>query len=170
MPQRRAVSAEQPPGGVDQCRLSIRRVLQAAPEAEVGTFLRRERYQRDPDARPGYRDGHQPVTVKATVGPVTPERPKLRGTDRAFPSRRPPLPLTTDGAAGLVVGRLPGERSCPSLARAVLDRAGRTRRGANQAPANARLLQRLRHQLPGGGRPAAPAQLASCAPTAKAAA
>jgi putative transposase len=56
-------------------------------EAEVSVFLGRDRYQRDPDARPGYRNGHQPVTVKTTAGPVTLERPKLRGTELAFASR-----------------------------------------------------------------------------------
>jgi putative transposase len=68
-------------------RLSIRLVLQTAVEAEVSVFLGRDRYQRDPDARPGYRNGHQPVTVKTTAGPVTVERPKLRGTDTGFASR-----------------------------------------------------------------------------------
>ena len=68
-------------------RLSIRLVLQSAVEAEISVFLGRDRYQRDPDARPGYRNGHQPVTVKTTAGPVTLERPKLRGTDTAFASR-----------------------------------------------------------------------------------
>jgi putative transposase len=65
-------------------RLSVRLVLQAALEAEVTAFLGRERYQRDPDARPGYRNGHQPVTIKTTSGPITLERPKLRGADAAF--------------------------------------------------------------------------------------
>jgi len=35
-------------------RLSARLVLQAALEAEVTAFLGRDRYQRDPGARPGY--------------------------------------------------------------------------------------------------------------------
>jgi putative transposase len=46
-----------------------------------------------------------------------------------------------------VIGRLLGERSCLSLAWAVLDRAGRGWRGVDLRPANVRLLQRLRHQL-----------------------
>src|SRR5262245_5069034 len=72
-------------------RASVRLVLQAALEAEVTEFLGRDRYQRrdttDPDAsgaRPGYRNGHQPLTIKTTTGPVTLERPKLRGTNQAF--------------------------------------------------------------------------------------
>ena len=64
--------------------------MQAALEAEVTEFLGRERYQRTaatPDAQPGSRNGYQPVTVKTTAGPVTLERPKLRGTTAAFASR-----------------------------------------------------------------------------------
>ena len=39
-----------------------------------------------------------------------------------------------------VIGRLPGERSCLSLAWAVLDRAARGRRGVVMTPAAVRLL------------------------------
>jgi putative transposase len=37
--------------------------------------------------RPGMRNGYCPTTVKTTAGPVTVERPKLRGTAEAFASR-----------------------------------------------------------------------------------
>lgn len=67
-------------------RLGARLLLQTALEAEVTAFLGRDRYQRRPDADPGYRNGHQPVTVKTTCGPVTLERPKLRGTSQRFAS------------------------------------------------------------------------------------
>jgi len=40
-----------------------------------------------PDAQPGARNGYRPATVKTTAGPVTLERPKLRGTTAAFASR-----------------------------------------------------------------------------------
>jgi putative transposase len=56
----------------------------------VTEFLGRDRYQRTiaaPDAQPGSRNGYQPVTVKTTAGPVSLERPKLRGTATAFASR-----------------------------------------------------------------------------------
>ena len=36
---------------------------------------------------PGARNGYRPVTVKTTAGPVTLERPQLRGTTAAFASR-----------------------------------------------------------------------------------
>jgi putative transposase len=71
-------------------RLSVRLVLQTALEAEVTQFLGRDRYQRTGQAsavRPGHRNGHQPLTIKTTSGPVTLERPKLRGTDAVFASR-----------------------------------------------------------------------------------
>ena len=67
-------------------RLGARLLLQTALEAEVTAFLGRDRYQRRPDTDPGYRNGHQPVTVKTTSGPVTLERPKLRGTNQRFAS------------------------------------------------------------------------------------
>ena len=71
-------------------RLGAQLLMQAALEAEVTEFLGRDRYQRTaaaPDARPGARNGYRPVTVKTTAGPVTLERPKLRGTTAAFASR-----------------------------------------------------------------------------------
>jgi hypothetical protein len=49
-------------------RLGARLLLQATLEAEVTAFLGRDRYQRDPDAHPGHRNGHQPITVKTTSG------------------------------------------------------------------------------------------------------
>jgi transposase-like protein len=74
----------------DVARLGAQLLLQAALEAEVTEFLGRDRYQRAaavPDARPGSRNGYREVTVKTTAGPVTLERPKLRGTTAAFASR-----------------------------------------------------------------------------------
>jgi putative transposase len=68
-------------------RLGARLLLQTALEAEVTAFLGRERYQRHPGASPGHRNGHQPVTIKTTSGPLTLERPKLRGTDQRFASQ-----------------------------------------------------------------------------------
>ncbi len=67
--------------------LGVRLLMQAALEAEVSEFLGRERYVRGDRAREGSRNGHCPTTVKTTSGPITLERPKLRGTDEAFASR-----------------------------------------------------------------------------------
>lgn len=72
----------------ETARLGARLLLQQAMEAEVDEFLGRGRYVRaGVDARPGMRNGHAPVTIKTTAGPVQLERPKLRGTDEKFCSR-----------------------------------------------------------------------------------
>jgi putative transposase len=71
-------------------RLGAQLLMQSALEAEVTAFLGRDRYQRVasvPDAQPGSGNGYRPVSVKTTAGPVTLERPKLRGTTAAFASR-----------------------------------------------------------------------------------
>ena len=71
-------------------RLGAQLIIQAAVEAEVSEFLGRARYQRAadcPDARVGSRNGYCPSTVKTTAGPVTIQRPKLRGTTEQFCSR-----------------------------------------------------------------------------------
>ena len=68
-------------------RVGVRLLFQTAIEAEVTEFLGRERYAHGERARPGSRNGHCPTTIKTTAGPVTIERPKLRGTDEAFASR-----------------------------------------------------------------------------------
>jgi putative transposase len=68
-------------------RLGARLLLQTALEAEVTEFLGRERYARGERARAGHRNGHAELTVKTTAGPITLERPKLRGTPAPFTSR-----------------------------------------------------------------------------------
>ena len=74
----------------DVARLGARLIIQTAVEAEVTEFLGRARYQRaahTQDARPGARNGYCPTTIKTTAGPVTIDRPKLRGTTERFASR-----------------------------------------------------------------------------------
>ncbi|HET9658137.1 MAG TPA: IS256 family transposase [Kineosporiaceae bacterium] len=71
-------------------RLGAQLLLQAALEAEVTAFLGRDRYQRastTQGAVEGMRNGYAPVTVKTTAGPVTLQRPKLRGTSERFASQ-----------------------------------------------------------------------------------
>jgi len=71
-------------------RLGARLIIQTAVEAEVEEFLGRARYQRVAqveDARAGSRNGFCPTTIKTTAGPVTVQRPKLRGTTEKFASR-----------------------------------------------------------------------------------
>jgi putative transposase len=74
----------------DVARLGARLIIQSALEAEVEVFLGRARYQRAadcPDGRAGSRNGYCPTTIKTTAGPVTVERPKLRGTTEVFASQ-----------------------------------------------------------------------------------
>ena len=71
-------------------RLGARLIIQTAVEAEVAEFLGRARYQRAAqveDARVGSRNGFCPTTIKTTAGPVTVQRPKLRGVTEKFASR-----------------------------------------------------------------------------------
>jgi transposase-like protein len=78
-------------GAVEQvARLGAQLLLQTALEAEVTAFLGRERYARQAgteDAAAGMRNGYCPTTIKTTSGPVTLQRPKLRGTTEAFASQ-----------------------------------------------------------------------------------
>ena len=71
-------------------RLGAQLLLQSALEAEVAAFLGRDRYERAAsceDPRTGMRNGYCPTTVKTTAGPVTLQRPKLRGTTGRFASQ-----------------------------------------------------------------------------------
>ena len=88
----------------DVARLGARLILQTALEAEVTEFLGRDRYARGDRSRAGSRNGHAATTVKTTAGPVTLERPKLRGTDEAFASRLLGKHVTrTNALASLVI-------------------------------------------------------------------
>lgn len=74
----------------DVARLGARLIIQTAVEAEVEVFLGRARYQRSAaveDVRAGSRNGYNEATIKTTSGPVTIERPKLRGTNERFASQ-----------------------------------------------------------------------------------
>ena len=61
-------------------------------------------------------------------------------------------PSARPAAAPKVIGRLPGETSCLTLAWAVLDRASRGWRGLTMTAEGLRLLQDLRRSLPGPPR------------------
>ncbi len=49
--------------------------------------LGRERYARGERVHEGSRNGYSSITVKSTSGPITLERPKLRGNEESFASR-----------------------------------------------------------------------------------
>ena len=73
-------------------QLGAQLLLQCALEAQVTMMLGRERYERAAscqDACAGMRNGYCATTIKTTAGPVTLQRPKVRGTtdrvaDRLF--------------------------------------------------------------------------------------
>jgi putative transposase len=77
--------------------------LQSALEAEVTAFLSQERYQRDLDTDPGYRNGHQPITVRTTSGPVRSDHPKVRGTAQIFASQLLSAHVTRTNASSALV-------------------------------------------------------------------
>jgi len=78
---------------VERCR-AVTRGYSCWSAATVGRFLG---CQCTPEPHPGAlvgdagpqgsRNGHCPTTIKTTSGPITLERPKLRGTEKAFASR-----------------------------------------------------------------------------------
>jgi transposase-like protein len=68
-------------------RLGVQLLLQVVMEAELNEFLGRDRYARGERAREGLRNGYSEVTVKTTAGPMTFERPKVRGASAPFVSR-----------------------------------------------------------------------------------
>ncbi|MDQ6900660.1 MAG: transposase, partial [Candidatus Dormibacteraeota bacterium] len=68
-------------------RLGVALLFQVALEAEVTEFLGRERYARGERVQEGSRNGYSELTVKTSAGPVTLERPKLRGNPEPFASR-----------------------------------------------------------------------------------
>jgi putative transposase len=68
-------------------RLGVALLFQSAFEAEITEFLGRERYARGERIHEGLRNGHAPVTVRTSAGPITVQRSKLRGTHEPFTSR-----------------------------------------------------------------------------------
>ena len=71
-------------------QLGARLLLQCALEAQVTMMLGRERYERAAscqDACAGMRNGYCATTIKTTAGPVTLQRPKVRGTTERVADR-----------------------------------------------------------------------------------
>jgi putative transposase len=68
-------------------RLGVKLLLQVVLEAELTEFLGRNRYARGERSREGLRNGYSDITVKSTAGPITFEKPKVRGASETFVSR-----------------------------------------------------------------------------------
>jgi putative transposase len=118
-------------GAVEQvARLGAQLLLQAALEAEVTTFLGRDRYERTAtaeDGRAGMRNGYCPTTVKTTAGPVTLQRPKLRGTTERFASQLFGVGVTrTNALESLVIAGFVRGLSVRDVEAALLDALGET--------------------------------------------
>lgn len=116
-------------GAVEQvARLGAQLLLQAALEAEVSTFLGRDRYVRAAsmeDARDSMRNGYCATTVKTTAGPVTLQRPKLRGTTERFASQLFGTGVTrTNALESLVVAGFVRGLSVRDVEAALLDALG----------------------------------------------
>lgn len=77
-------------------RLGVALLFQSAFEAEITEFLGRDRYSRGQRAHEGLRNGHAPVTVRTSAGPITIQRPKLRGTEEPFTSRLLRIPRESE--------------------------------------------------------------------------
>jgi putative transposase len=68
-------------------RLGARLIIQQAMEDEVTQFLGRGRYERSGEPV-AYRNGYEPITVRASSGAIELERPRLRGAEGlSFESR-----------------------------------------------------------------------------------
>jgi putative transposase len=114
-------------------RLGARLIIQTALEAEVTEFLGRARDQRAAsaeDARPGWRNGSCPTTIKTTAGPVTLERPKLRGPTETFASRLLGTGVTKTNALGVAGDRRVRARPVGAGCRGHPRRRARRRGGA----------------------------------------
>ena len=131
-------------------RLGAQLLLQAVLEVEVTAFLGRDRYARaasTEDARAGSRNGYCLSTVKTAAGPVTLERPKLRGTTERFASQLCGTGVTCTNVleARVIAGFVRG-LSVRDVEAALTDALG------EQATVSRRSLQNLRVGCGGGGR------------------
>jgi putative transposase len=116
-------------GAVEQvARLGAQLLLQAALEAEVTAFLGRDRYARaasTKDGREGMRNGYCPTTIKTTAGPVTLQRPKLRGTTERLASQLFGTGVTrTNALEALVIAGFVRGLSVRDVEAALLDALG----------------------------------------------
>jgi transposase-like protein len=120
----------------------VQRLLQQLLEDEVEEVLGRRRYERRDgvDAPPGYRNGWgRPRRLSAMAGTITVRRPRVRGLEARFESRRLPLFKRHTEA----VGRLLPELYRHGLAQGDFDLALRGLLGA-AAPLSATSIARLK--------------------------
>lgn len=102
------LAAEDPQGALSElAALGAKLVIQRAVEEEFDSWLGRARYQRDPEAVPGSRNGWRPRSVQAAEGPIRVEVPQVRAAAEPFVSRLFPRGkrfLRTEPLKVLVIG------------------------------------------------------------------
>jgi len=89
-------------------KLGAKLIIQRAVEEEFDSFIGRARYERNPEAPPGKRNGWRPRRVQAAEGQIEVEVPQLREaaepfTSKLFPGGSKRL-LTTEPLKAMVVG------------------------------------------------------------------
>ena len=78
-------------------------MLQVGVEEQVAAFFGRDHYERNPAARPGYRNGYGEHRLKTEAGPLTLRPPKVRDTPEPFRVELPDgLTATTPELRALV--------------------------------------------------------------------
>ncbi len=65
---------------------SVAKIIQEILEQEIADYLGRDYYQRQPEARSGYRNGYEPKTLKTAEGKIIIDVPQLRNTDETYRS------------------------------------------------------------------------------------
>jgi putative transposase len=102
------LAAEDPQGTLSElAQLGAKLVIQRAVEDEVDAWLGRARYERQPDAAPGKRNGFRPRRLQAAEGEITVEVPQVREAAEPFVSRLFPRGerfLRTEPLRALVIG------------------------------------------------------------------
>ena len=109
-------------------QLGAQLLLQCALEAQVTMMLGRERYERAAscqDACAGMRNGYCATTIKTTAGPVTLQRPKVRGTTERVADRLCGKGVTkTNALESLVIAGFVRGLSVPDVEAALAEALG----------------------------------------------
>ena len=67
-------------------RKSVKKIIQETLEQEISDYLGRDYFERNPEAKTGYRNGYEPKTIKTAEGKVMIDVPQLRDTEESYRS------------------------------------------------------------------------------------
>jgi len=67
-------------------RKSVKKIIQETLEQEISEYLGRDYFERNPEAKTGYRNGYEPKTIKTAEGKVMIDVPQLRDTEESYRS------------------------------------------------------------------------------------